>query len=103
MRNGIWFRALSKTERGIIDLTLRCVEKITSSILRQVLQRILGKLAFAVEHFFTWRLEQIGRPLAEMMSEVASMWGNREAENWKNDVPYIQLLGLNSLSSSVRI
>ncbi len=103
LRKGVWFRVLSRAERGIVDLTLRYVEKIKSSTLTKVLRGILRKLSDAVEHFFTWRLEQIGRPLAEMMSEAASLWGNQEAKDWKKDTSYIQLLGLNKLSSNVRI
>ena len=102
LRRGIWFKALSKIERGLIDLTLRCVQRVRSPILINVLQTILLKLSQAVHHFFTWRLEQIGRPIAKNLSEVAVSWGVKRAENWPFDNTYLQCLGLNYLSASMR-
>lgn len=101
LRNGVWFKALSKIERGIIDLTVRYVERIRSHLLIDVLQRILKKLSEAVNHPFVWRVEQIGRPLAKCASEVALSWNVKQAVSWKDDVSYIRCLGLNYLSSHV--
>ncbi|GEM_PF-3457425 len=99
LRKGVWFRGLSKMERGIIDLTVRCVERIRSPTLIRVLQRVLNKLSDAVKHPFAWRIEQIGRPLADRAIQVALSWGVEEAVSWKEDVSYVRCLGLNYLSS----
>ena len=95
LRKGVWFQALNSMERGILDLTLRYVDKVRSRILSKVLRAILGKLSYSVDHYFTWRLELIGRPLAERMSRAATALGVRGAERWKDDRSFIQLLGLN--------
>ena len=97
LRKGVWFQALSRAERGIIDLTLKYVDRVRSKILNAVLRKILRKLSYAVDHFFTWRLELIGRPIAEMQSRAAVALGLKSAEKWSNDRPYIQLLGLHQL------
>ena len=97
LRKGVWFQALTRAERGIIDLTLKYVDRVRSKILNAVLRKILRKLSYAVDHFFTWRLELIGRPIAEMQSRAAVALGLKSAEKWSNDRPYIQLLGLHQL------
>ena len=98
LRKGVWFKALSRIERGIVDLTVRCVVRIRSPVLIQVLLGVLHKLLEAVKHPFMWRVEQIGRPLAEQMSEAALSWNLKEAVRWRNDVSFIRCLGLNYLS-----
>ena len=72
LRQGVWFRALTRIERGIIDLTLRCVDKVQSNTLKTVLSDIIGKLENVVDHFFTWRLEQIGRPRSGRTTDPSS-------------------------------
>ena len=37
LRRGVWFRSLSRVERGIIDLTVRYVDNVKSSKLAKVL------------------------------------------------------------------
>jgi len=97
LRRGVWFRALTRIERGIIDLTLRCVDKVQSNTLKTVLSDIIGKLENVVDHFFTWRLEQIGRPFAEGVSRAAALMGVKGAEKWKDDRSFLQLIGLHHL------
>lgn len=103
LRRGVWFRALSRTERGVVDLTIRCVERVNNSVLGTVLSRILTKLEEAVEHFYTWRLTEEGRSLAAICSQAAVSWGYGRAAGWRDDRSYMQLLGLNRRSSSVRL
>lgn len=90
---------MSRIERGIIDLTVRCVETVRSEVLTRVLRKVVSKLIEAVWHPFTWRLKQVGRPLAERTSEVALSWHLKEVAIWKKEVSFIQCLGLNYLSS----
>ena len=41
LRHGVWFRALSRVERGILDLTTRYVVRIRSPTLANVVTAIL--------------------------------------------------------------
>jgi len=96
LRQGVWFQVLTDVERGIVRLTLRCMNKIRSSLLYRTLTHITAKLVEAMQ--FTRRLEQLGRPIAALMSQVATRWGNRQAEEWSEDQSFIQFLGLQALS-----
>lgn len=43
LRTRVWFKALSRGERAIVDLAIRCVEKVRSSILAGAISNIVGK------------------------------------------------------------
>jgi hypothetical protein len=66
-----------------------------------MLEQITSKLRFIVDHFYTWKLEAIGKPIAERMCTAAVSIGVTRAEKWKDDRSYIQLLGLNSIYANV--
>jgi hypothetical protein len=80
---------------------LRCVADVRSGILNRTLGRIMSKLRSILDHFFTWRLEVVGKPIAERMCAAAVSVGVKCAEKWKDDPSYIQLLGLNQFSAHV--
>ena len=103
IRKGVWFNALTKIQRGIVDLTLRYVERVRSKILEKVLSEIMSKLRYVVDHFFTWMLELTGQPIAERMSRAAAALGVKGADRWMEDQSYIQLLGLHDLSTRCAI
>src|SRR5689334_13976260 len=100
LRGGIWFRALNRAERGIVDLMLKYIDAIRSAALMKALRSILAKLSDAVEHTFAWTLVRAGRPIAEMMSRMAVALGVEGAEEWKDDPAYIECLGINSMSTN---
>ena len=45
LRRRVWYRALDRIERGLLDLTIRWVDKVRSGLMARVLLRILVKLA----------------------------------------------------------
>lgn len=94
----MWFRILSKIERSIIDLTLKCVERIRSSILEAMITNILGKLVQALACRFITRADDVGRRIAERLCETAEKWGNKTASTWKNDMVFIRFLGIDALN-----
>ena len=49
-RRGVWFRALNRVERGIIDLTVKVVDCIKSGKLAKMLEAIVEKLQLALEN-----------------------------------------------------
>jgi hypothetical protein len=96
LRAGVWFPLLQSTERAIVDLTIRYVERIHSAALATVLARVVGKV-FRVLRLGMWGpIEAIGRPLAERLAKVAVSWGHPTAHLWAEDRAFIRLLGLTS-------
>ena len=49
-RRGVWFRVLSRVERGIVDLTVKVVDCIKSGKLAKMLEAIVEKLQLALEN-----------------------------------------------------
>lgn len=99
IRAGIWFRALNGLERGLVDLTIRCVDTVKSKSLARALVHVVSKLFSALRSRFLSTVEELGRPLAQKTSDVAVSWGNRDAVKWRFDLSFIRLLGLNDLSN----
>jgi len=96
LRTRVWFRTLSKIERAIIDLTIKCVEKIRSQTLESALSGIVSKILDALENCFLSKIEKVGRQLAENLSNIAQKWGNQNASNWKRDRDFIIYLGFHN-------
>jgi len=99
LRLNVWFKILSKTERAIIDLTLKCVERIRSHILEATISGIMDKILRALENKFLIKAEKVGRKIAEKLGEVAEKWGNKDARDWKSDRVFIVLLGVSALNT----
>jgi len=93
LRTRVWFRVLSKVERAIIDLTIKCVEKIRSPTLESALSGIVCKILWTLENRFLVKVELVGRQLAENLSDVAQRWGNKNS-HWKHDQNFITYLGV---------
>ena len=91
-RRGVWFRALSRIERGVVDLTLRYVDNIKSAKLAKVLTAIMEKLQQATESMADRLVRLIGVPLAQKTSGIAVSWGNLSAETWANDRGFARYL-----------
>jgi len=99
LRKRIWFRVLTKLERGILDLTIRCVERVRSPLLERSLTTILSKLSDAPEKGYLYVVEKIGRPLAAKISSMAKSWGNESAQDWWRDLALIRYLGATTTST----
>jgi hypothetical protein len=92
LRRGIWFRALSRVERGVLDLTARYVDCIRSTKLAKVVTAILEKLKLATESVVDRLVRTIGFPLAQKISDIAVSWGNCKAFEWANDLAFAKFL-----------
>lgn len=91
----VWFKALSRIERAIMDLTLSCVEQIRSRTLEATISTIIDKILVALQSRFLSNAEKIGREMAERLGEIASEWGHDHASSWKFDKCFIRFLGIN--------
>lgn len=96
LRRRMWFRVLDRVERGLVDLTIRWVDRVKSGRLAQVLVRILEKLVLAMESRMVRVLEK-GRNRALRLSELAVAWGNELAYGWRDDLRFQRALGLGAL------
>jgi hypothetical protein len=92
IRRGDWFRNLSKTERALLDLTIRVVRKIRSFVLGRILASIVEKLHIRIECGLDVLIHKMGQPLAEKVSRIAHRWGNTSADSWIADRSFAQFL-----------
>ena len=98
LRNRVWYRTLSRVERAIFNLTIKCVPRIRSQTLQSAVASIAFKITEALENRFLLRAENIGRKLAENLSNIGQKWGNKTASKWKIDRNFSRYLGVNCLN-----
>src|SRR2546428_4989469 len=96
LRRRLWYSALSRLERGLVDLTIRWVDKVRSGRMTETLMRILVKLAQALEHGMG-RVLGRGGELATRASELAVGWGNKAAFHWRFEQGFRRALSLGLL------
>jgi len=99
LRTRIWFKAISKVERAIVDLTIKCVEKIRSNILARIISTIVSKLLGSLGEDFMKRAERIGCKIAESLCTLGERWGNKACSTWKCDKCFVKFLGVNALNT----
>jgi hypothetical protein len=92
LRRRLWYSTLSRMERGLVDLTIRWVDKVRSGLMAETLLRILVKLALALETGME-RVLGRGRVLAVRASELAVGWGNSAAFSWRFETAFANALG----------
>ena len=97
--NGIWYEALSHAERAIVDLTIRCVETIRSPTLAKAITKIVSKITQTLGKSFLQKVQEVGSDLAQNLSTVASKWGHKTAQRWKDDQRFIKFLGVTALNT----
>jgi hypothetical protein len=85
MRAGVWFKALPRIDRVLVDLTIKVAENIRSTHLAKSLFAVVGKLEGLLESRFVHLARTVGRSLAEKASLVAQGWGNADARGWSTD------------------
>ncbi|MEM2370704.1 MAG: hypothetical protein QXO15_01040 [Nitrososphaerota archaeon] len=100
VRRRVWFRALSRIERGLVDLVVKVVDRPRSPKLIDVLARIVVKVKKAMLSPLKQLMEQVGRPLAKKISMIALQWGNKSAAEWAEDrgfIRYLTIVDLNNI------
>jgi len=100
VRRGLWFKVLSAVERAVVDLTLKVVERVRSSVLKEALKSIASKVVEALKsRSFKERAMAIGRALAERLVRVAERLGNKRAREWAEDLGFVMYLGVSWLNT----
>src|SRR3989454_12763872 len=92
LRGRVWYWALDRMERGLVDLTIRWEDKVRSGRMTETLMRILEKLAQTLETGMG-RILGRGRELALRAGSLAVGWGNSQAYAWRHDESYPLALG----------
>jgi hypothetical protein len=95
MRAGVWFRALPRIDRALIDLTIKVTH--SSSILAKSILSITRKLEALLESRFVRAIREIGFSLAHKLSLFAQKWGNKAAKEWTNDFGFVRYLAVMKL------
>ena len=85
LRAGVWFRALPRIDRELVDLTIMVADNIRSPHLARCILAITGKLEAIMESKLSRAIREIGLPIAHKLSVFAQKWGNKAAEKWAND------------------
>jgi hypothetical protein len=100
VRKGLWFKVLSAVERAVVDLTLKVVERVRSSVLKEALKSIASKVVEALKsRSFKERAMAIGRALAKRIACVAERLGNKRAREWAEDPGFVMYLGASWLNT----
>ncbi len=96
----MWYTALSRMERSIVDLTIKCVKRVQSTALADALIAITNKLLNTLEETFPAKADKLGREIAQKICEIAQKWGNKKAWTWEHDTNFIRFAGVNTLNST---
>jgi hypothetical protein len=99
LRRGVWFGALNRVERGMLDLTIRCVDNIRSAKLATIVTAMMNKLELAMESMVERTVRTVGRSLAQKVSRIALSWGNRSASQWAEDPCFARYLAITQMNT----
>ena len=94
IRAGVWFRALPRIDRVLVDLTIKVAENIRSANLAKSIFAVVGKLEGLLESSMLKSLRLIGRPLAEKISSIVQRLGNTSAKDWAADSSFAFFLAV---------
>lgn len=98
IRAGVWFKALQRIDRVLIDLTIRVASNIRSVTLARNILAVTKKLEGFLESRLSRAIREVGLPLAKKISQVAQKWGNTSAENWASDLSFVNFFAAMSLN-----
>ena len=85
IRSGVWFKALQRIDRVLLDLTIRVVDNIRSAKLARSINMVSRKLEDAIKNNFSNHLRRIGFFFAQKTSSTAQKLGNESAKVWALD------------------
>ena len=94
IRAGVWFKALPKIDRVLVDLTIKVASNIRSFTLAKNILAVTRKLEEFLESILLRAFRAVGLPLAQKLSSIAQKWGNTSAENWATNISFIKFLAV---------
>ncbi len=103
IRRHVWFRALTRVDRVLVDLTIRVAGTVRSSALMRSLRVVVEKLEEAFSNRLSIVVKTVGVPQARRLSLIARKWGYRRAREWASDDGFVRFLGVLSLNNPLRV
>ena len=98
LRAGVWYRALPRIDRVLMNLSISVAQGIRSVSLARSLLSVMRKLEGVLESWVSRAVREVGYPLARKLSSFAYAWGNVYAGVWASDfgfARYLAVMGLN--------
>jgi hypothetical protein len=94
IRAGIWYRALRRIDRVIVDLTINVAHSVRSVSLASCILSVTRKLEGLLESRVDRAVREVGFPLARKLSAVAQGLGNVGAWAWASDGCFARYLAV---------
>jgi hypothetical protein len=94
IRAGVWFRALPRIDRVLIDLTIKVASSIRSATLARNILAVTKKLEGLLESRLLRAFRGVALQLAQKLSIAAQKWGNASAKRWASDVSFVTFLAI---------
>jgi hypothetical protein len=98
MRSGMWFKALQRIDRVLVNLTIKVATNVRSFTLAKSILTITRKLGELLETKLSRTVRAIGFPIARKISMFAQKWGNKSAKEWVSDMGFVQYLAIMNIS-----
>jgi len=96
LRKRVWYRALNSLERGIVNLTIKLVDRLKSLRLVETLVEIMLKLEGVLKSEYARHLEAYGYSKMRAVIDAALRLGCSVALSWEGEV-FARLLKLNNM------
>ena len=94
IRAGVWFRALPRIDRVLIDLTIKVASSIRSATLARNILVVTKKLEGLLESRLLRAFRGVALQLAQKLSIAAQKWGNASAKRWAFDRSFVTFLAV---------
>ena len=98
IRAGVWFRALPRIDRVLVDLTIRVAQCVRSPALASSIMSVARKVEELLESRFARAVREIGFSLTCKVSLLAQKWGNSAAWAWAGDEGFARYLAVMRLN-----
>jgi hypothetical protein len=101
LRKRLLFNVLNRTERVILYLVPKCVEKVRSRKLIDILAKLIMKLSNALENPIVQHMNLVGKFMANKVSLIAQRWGHKKANEWAHDrtfMKYLTIVDINNIA-----
>jgi hypothetical protein len=85
-------------ERCVFDLTVRCVERVRSSVLAGMVSGIVAKLLTNLKPGFLETAMMVGGEIVDEICDLAVNWGNAGASCWRRDLGFTRFLGVSAVN-----
>ena len=98
VRAGVWYRALPRIDRVLVDVTISVAKTVRSVCLARGLSSVVRKLEDLLESRVARAVREVGFPLACKLSAVAQSLGYSGARAWVFDVNFARYLAVMRLN-----